>query len=94
MVKNPPAKAGDVRDMGSIPGSERSPGRGHGNPLQYSYMENLMNRGAWPATVCRVAELDTLKQLSMHACTGLPEFSSLRLGLAWFNLCLESKSAP
>ena len=56
MVKNPPAKAGDVRDMGSIPGSGRSPGRGHGNPLQYSYMENLMNRGDWPATVCRVAK--------------------------------------
>ena len=61
MVKNPPAKAGDIRDMGSIPGSERSPGRGHGNPLQYSYMENLMNRGAWPATDHGVArEWNTL----------------------------------
>ena len=46
-IKNPPANAGDVRDASSIPGSERSPGGGHGNPLQYSYLENLMDRGAW-----------------------------------------------
>ena len=50
MVKEPPARAGDVRDMGSIPGSERSPGEGHGNPLQYSCLENPMDRGAWQAT--------------------------------------------
>ena len=43
--------AGDVRDMGSIPGSGRFPGGGHGNPLQYSYLENPMDRGAWWATV-------------------------------------------
>ena len=41
MVKSPPANAGDVRDAGSIPGSGRSPGEGHGNPLQYSCLENL-----------------------------------------------------
>ena len=46
VVKNPPATAGDTRDPGSIPGSGRSPGEGHGNPLQYSYLENLMGRGA------------------------------------------------
>ena len=46
-IKNPPANAGDVRDASSIPGSERSPGGGHGKPLQYSYLENLMDRGAW-----------------------------------------------
>ena len=40
MVKNPPADAGDIRDMGSIPESGRSPGEGNGNPLQYSYLEN------------------------------------------------------
>ena len=51
MVKNPSANAGDVRDMGSIPGSGRSPGGGNGNPLQYSCLENPMNRGAWWATV-------------------------------------------
>ena len=50
MVNNLPANA-DVRDWGSIPGSERSPGGGHGNPLQYSCLENPMDRGAWWATV-------------------------------------------
>ena len=51
MVKNPPANAGDIRDAGSIPESERAPGGRHGNPLQYSYLQNLMDRGAWRATV-------------------------------------------
>ena len=51
VVKNQPGNAGDIRDMGSIPGSGRSPGGGHGNPLQYSCLENPMNRGAWAATV-------------------------------------------
>ena len=50
MVKNPLANAGDARDVGSIPGSERSPGEGNGNPLQYSCLENPMDRGAWRAT--------------------------------------------
>ena len=59
VVKNPPANAGDLRDVGSIPGSGRSPGRGHDNPLQYSYLENLMDRGAWWATIHRVTESDT-----------------------------------
>ena len=58
MVKNPPANAEDVRDMGSIPGLGRSPGGGHGNLLQYSCLENPMDRGAWRATVHRVAESD------------------------------------
>ena len=51
VVKNPPADAGDVRDTGSIPGSGRSPGGEHGSPLQYSCLENPMDRGAWQATV-------------------------------------------
>ena len=51
VVKNPPANAGDVRDLGSIPGSGRSPGGGHGNPLQYSCLENPMDRGVCRATV-------------------------------------------
>ena len=50
VVKSPPANAGDIRDMGLIPGSGRCPGGGHGNPLQYSCLENPMNRGAWWAT--------------------------------------------
>ena len=59
VVKNPPANAGDVRDVGSIPGSGRSPGGGHGNPLQYSGLENPMDRGAWQATVHWVVKSQT-----------------------------------
>ena len=55
-VKNPPANAGDVREVGSIPGSGRSPGGGHGNPLQYSYLKNPMDRRVWWATVPKVAK--------------------------------------
>ena len=47
VVKNPPVDAGDIRDEGLIPGSGRSPAGGHGNPLQYSCLENPMDRGAW-----------------------------------------------
>ena len=56
MVKISPANAGDIRDMGSVPGLRRSPGGGHGNPLQYSCLENPMDRGAWQATVHGVAK--------------------------------------
>ena len=56
MVKNPPANAGDIRDAGSIYGWGRSSGGGDGNPLQYSCLENAMDRGAWWATVHRVAK--------------------------------------
>jgi len=56
VVKNAPANTGDVRDMGLIPGLGRSLGGGHGNPLQYSCLENSMDRGAWQATVHRVAQ--------------------------------------
>ena len=51
MVKNPYASAGNTGNASSIPGSGRSPGKGHGNPLQCSYLEYPMARGAWPATV-------------------------------------------
>ena len=51
VVKSSPANAGDLRDAGPIPGSGRSPGGGHGNPLQYSRLENPIYRGAWWATV-------------------------------------------
>ena len=56
VVKNPSASAGDVRDSGSIPGSGRSPGGGHGNPLQCSCLENPTDGGAWRATVHRVTK--------------------------------------
>ena len=59
VVKSPSADAGDIRDMGSILGSGRSPGEGHDNPLQYSYLENPMNREACWATVHRVTESRT-----------------------------------
>ena len=59
VVKNPPASAGHMRDESLIPESGRSSGGGHGNPLQYSCLENAMDRGARRATVQRVAELDT-----------------------------------
>ena len=55
-AKKSPANAGDIRDAGSVPGSGRSPGGGHGNPLQYSYLENPMDRGAWWATVHTVTK--------------------------------------
>ena len=72
VVKNLPANAGDVRDTGSISGSGRSPGGGHSNPLQYSRLENPMDRGAWRATVCRITKSRTrLKWLSTHACSAL-----------------------
>ena len=60
MVQSLLASAGDVRDAGSIPGSGRSPGGGHGNPLQYSCLKNPMDRGAWGATVHGVAKSQTL----------------------------------
>ena len=59
VVKNLPAKEGEVIDVGSIPGSGRSPGVGNGNPLQYSGLENPMDRGAWQATVHRVRKSQT-----------------------------------
>ena len=58
VVKNLPPNTGDIRDVSSIPGSGRCPGRGNGNPLQYSYLEQPMDRGTWQATVHEVAESD------------------------------------
>ena len=72
VVKNLPANAGDVRDAGSVPGSERFPGGGHGNPLQYSCLKNPVDRGAWWATVHRVANSWIwLKRLGTHTHTPL-----------------------
>ena len=56
MIENPPANEGDTGDEGSIPGSERSPGGGNGNPLQYNCLGNPMDRGAWWVTVRGVAK--------------------------------------
>ena len=59
VVKNPPASAGNAEDSGSIPGSGRSLGEGNGNPLQYSCLENPMDRGVWQATVHKVIKSQT-----------------------------------
>ena len=59
VVKNPRATMGDLRDEGLIPGLERFPGGGHENPLQYPFLENPMDRGAWPATVHKVTKSRT-----------------------------------
>ena len=67
VLKNPPANAGDTKDTGSVPKWGRSPGVGNGNPLQYSYPENSMDRGTWQATVHRVTKSQT--QLNTHTHT-------------------------
>ena len=68
-VKSLPANAGDIRDTGSTPGLGRAPGGKHGNPLQYSCLENSMDGEAWWATVHRVAKSWTQpKQLGVQAC--------------------------
>jgi len=85
-IKNPPVNAGDIRDRSLIPESGRSPGRRHGNPLQYSCLENPMDKGTWWALVYRVAKNQTrLKQLSRYKRQGHPSSSF------WF---LHSQKQP
>ena len=80
MEKNPPANAGDIRDVGSIPESGRSPGGGNDYPLQYSCLENPIGRGAWKAMVHSIAKSRTqLKQLSMHALSP-DSFAKIQIG--------------
>ena len=70
MINNPPANARDARDTGSIPGSGRSPGVGNGNSLQYSCLENSMDKRAWQAIVHGVAKSQTqLSMQAVHTCT-------------------------
>ena len=63
-AKNPPVNAGGVRDMGLIPGLRRSPGGGHGNSLQYTCLENPMDRGAWWTTVHRVCQESDMTEMT------------------------------
>ena len=82
VVKNLPANDGDVEDMGLIPGLGRFSGGWHGNPVQYSFTENPADRGAWWATVHRVAKSQTrLKQLSTHTCLSSGRNSTLIIWL-------------
>ena len=99
MVKIPPANTGDIRDVGSVPGLGRSLGGGHGYPLQYSFLENPMDRGTWQATIYRVAKNQTcLKRLStcMHAspikCSPItmPVYALLAMSDFYPPLCLPS----
>ena len=78
MVKNLPANAGDIRDVSLIPGWGRSPGGGHGNPLQYSYLENPMDRGAWWASVQGVA----MSRMRLSDCTFTFHFHALEEEMA------------
>ena len=71
MVKNLPANEGDAGDLGLIPGLGRSPGERNGNPLQYSCLENPMDRGAWRATIHRVAKSqDMIERVNNNQCQG------------------------
>ena len=104
MVKNPPANAGDAC---WIPGSGRSPRGGHGNLLQYPCLENPMDRGAWQATVHRVAKSWTrLKRLSMHTLPYIPDYllwagnmaasalKSREVSIPWLGLCISTAGGP
>ena len=73
LVTNLPANAGDTRQAGLIPWLGRSLGGGYGNPLQYSCLGNLMDRGAWQATVHGITELDTTELTCMHTYTCITE---------------------
>ena len=78
MIKNPPANAGNAREVCLIPGSGRSPGEGNGNPLQYSFLESFMDRepGRLQSTG---SELDVTEQLSTHSDNaGVPGFGHTR----------------
>ena len=78
MVKNPPANAGDIRGARLSPGSGRSSGGRHDNPLQYFCLKNSMHRGAWRATVHRVTKSQTQqKPLGMHTYTHTMSDSSI-----------------
>ena len=66
VVKNLTANTGDTRDVGSVPRFRRSLGERNGNPLQYSGLENSIDRGAWWATIHRVSGLDTTEGLNMQ----------------------------
>ena len=88
MVKNLPVNAGDSRDLSSFPGLGRSPGEGKGNLLQYPYLENPMDRGAWWASPWGRKESDTTERLHFHfsfSCIGEENGNPLQCS------CLENR---
>ena len=87
-VKNPPASTGDV---GSVPGLGRSPGGGNGNPLQYSYLENSMDRGAWGAAIWDHEEPDTSEHTRTFWTTILGQMSLLSFVLVLCSSPLEHR---
>ena len=86
VVKNPPANAGDIRDADPFPGLGRSPGRGHGNPLQYSCLGNPMDRGVWWTTV-HVTVHGVTKELDTIEYLGVQPLASLSSGAWWWFSC-------
>ena len=91
MVKNLFASTGNIRDRALIPGWGRSPGGGHGSPLQYSFLENPMDRGAWQVTVHRVEKSQArLKWLSMHLHCLHSGFSQLTFQHWWRRVLISS----
>ena len=92
--KEPPASAGDIRDVGSIPRSGRSSGGGHGNPLQYLCLKNPMDRGAWWATVDGVTKSWTRLSAHTHHDTAKTETSpaSLLWGILHLWVCVETST--
>ena len=96
VTKNPSANAGDSRDMGSIPGSERSPEGGHGNPPQDSCLENPMDRGAWRATVNGVAKSGIQLSTAQRERSGKGKSSHVRgtlsVACATYHFLIQSKS--
>ena len=89
--KNPSANAGNIRDAGSIPGLGRSPGGGHGNPLQYSCLENPTDRGAWWATIRRVTKSRTWLSTHTHTSPLTGEWRD-KLGCIQYNKTALSKN--
>ena len=94
MVKNPPANAEDIRDVGSIPRLGRSPGDGHGNLLQDSCLENPMDIGAWRAIVHRVAEWAWLKRLNTHIITCVHHYNVLHNSFTFLKILCAPTSCP
>ena len=92
VVENLPANAGHAEDMGSVPGSGRSPGEGKGSPFQYSCLENLMDGGAWQTAIQGVANSQT--QLSDWACAHTHTHTHTRARVSWVDTLAPCRDNP